>query len=139
MKKLSRRDFLKLGLGTLQASLASTFISRPVLANRKQNDAPNIVLLVCDAMAARNLSLYGYPRKTTPNLEKIAEHAYIYHNHYANGNYTTPGTASILTGLLPWTHRAVNQAASVSNKVASHNIFRFLGDDCFKLAYTQNY
>lgn len=139
MKKISRRDFFKLGWGALQASLAASLISKPVRANAENKDAPNIVLLICDAMSARNLSLYGYPRKTTPNLEKIAEQAHVYHNHYSGGNYTTPGTSTLLTGLLPWTHRAVNQAASVRRELAGHNIFRFLGNDYFKLAYTQNY
>jgi arylsulfatase A-like enzyme len=139
MKKISRRDFLKLGLGLFEAALVSNLTSTSVSAHKPGNPLPNIVLLVCDAMTARNLSLYGYPRKTTPNLEKLAEHAFVYHNHYAGGNYTTPGTATLLTGLTVLTHRAITQSATVRSKLSKHNIFNFLGHDYFKMGYGQNY
>jgi arylsulfatase A-like enzyme len=140
MKKFSRRDFIKLGWGLIQTAVASGVASSSGLAAAgKAASKPNIVVLVCDAMSAHNLSLYGYPRKTTPNLERLAERALVYHNHYANGNYTTPGTSSLLTGLKPWTHRAINHGATVKEKFSEHNIFRFLGSEYFKLAYTQNY
>ena len=138
MNPFSRRDFLKLGWKFLETSAAAKLLSKHIPAQGKQGEAPNIVLLVCDAMSARNLSLYGYPRRTTPNLEKLADRAFVYHNHYANGNFTSPGTSSLLTGLHPWTHRAVNLSGVIKKKYAEHNLFRFLGDDYFKLAFTQN-
>jgi arylsulfatase A-like enzyme len=138
MGKLSRRDFLKLGGGALGATLASKIISESARANQTKK-TPNIILLICDAMTARNLSVYGYSRKTTPNLEKFAEQAFVYHNHYANGNFTTPGTSSLLTGLRPLTHRAVNHGATIRKELAGHNVFSFLGNGYFKTAYTQNY
>ena len=137
MRKFSRRDFLKLGGSVLGSGLASTLLSKSAHA---AGTSPNIIVLVCDAMSARNLSLYGYPRKTTPNLEKLAEKAIVYHKHYANGSFTVPGTSSLLTGLLPWTHRAVNAAGIIKQKkYVEHNIFHLLGKDYFKLAFTQNY
>jgi arylsulfatase A-like enzyme len=69
----------------------------------------------------------------------LAEKAFVYHNHYANGNFTVPGTSSLLTGLRPWTHRAINGPGEVRKEFSQHNIFHFLGDDYFKLAFTQNY
>lgn len=138
MKLFSRRDFLKGGWKFLEATLASALLPHPYQLGQGSGELPNIILLVCDAMSARNLSLYGYPRRTTPNLEKLAERAIVYHRHYANGNFTTPGTSSLLTGLHPWTHRAVNLSGIVGRKFEQHNIFRFLGDSHFKLAFTQN-
>jgi arylsulfatase A-like enzyme len=140
MKKISRRDFTKLGWGAIQTAFISSIVSSSGLAaGEKSTSKPNIVMLICDATSAHNLSLYGYPRKTTPNLEKLAERAFVYHNHYANGNYTTPGTSSLLTGLKPWTHRAINYSATVKKEFSQHNIFHFLGNDYFKLGYAQNY
>ncbi|MBE0672269.1 MAG: sulfatase-like hydrolase/transferase, partial [Anaerolineales bacterium] len=97
------------------------------------------IMLVCDAMTARNLSVYGYPRKTTPNLEKLTEKAFVYHNHFSSGNFTVPSTSSLLTGLRPWTHRAISLAGVVGKEFIGHNIFRFLGKEYFKLAFSQNY
>jgi hypothetical protein len=47
----------------------------------------------------------------------------VYHNHYAGGNYTTPGTASLLTGTLPWKHRAFQPGGNVDEAYVEKNIF----------------
>jgi len=61
----------------------------------------------------------------------------IYHNHYAGGNYTTPGTASILTGVLPWTHRAFNFNAKAAEPYDTKNIFGAF-QNYHRIAYTHN-
>jgi arylsulfatase A-like enzyme len=68
---------------------------------------PNIVLLTVDALSAPHMSLYGYARPTTPELQQFARDAVVFDRAYANGNFTTPGVATILTGTLPWTNRAL--------------------------------
>ncbi|MDE2051790.1 MAG: sulfatase [Gammaproteobacteria bacterium] len=68
---------------------------------------PNIVLLTIDALSAPHMSLYGYARPTTPQLQQFARGALVFDRAYANGNFTTPGIATLLTGTLPWTHRAL--------------------------------
>jgi arylsulfatase A-like enzyme len=68
---------------------------------------PNIVLLTIDALSAPHMSLYGYSRPTTPELAKFAQGAVTFDRAYANANFTTPGVATILTGTLPWTNRAL--------------------------------
>lgn len=138
MKNISRRDFLKLSWNSIKLGVTSSLFPYDVVKLQSDKKSPNIVMLVCDAMSAKNLSLYGYPRKTTPNLEKISKQALVYHNHYATGSFTTPGTSSLLTGLLPWTHRAVNLSGIIKKSLSEHNLFKLLGNDYFKLAYTQN-
>jgi arylsulfatase A-like enzyme len=136
---LSRRDFLKLG-SILSGAFAATRLA-PRLSPRAASSAaslPNILILVFDAMSAKNLSLYGYRRKTTPNLERFAARATVYDQHYSAGSFTTPGTASLLTGLYPWTHRAINEAGLIARGVAGHNLFRALGQRYYRLAYSQN-
>ena len=71
-------------------------------------------------------------------MERFAERATVFHNHISGGNYTTPGTASILTGTYPWTHRAINQSGLVLQSLSSHNIFSLLADQYNKFAFTQN-
>ena len=117
----------------------SDLLSKVSPVSAQSNPAlPNIVIFVFDAMSARNLSLYGYPRHTTPNLEKFAENATVYHAHHSGGNFTTPGTASLLTGLYPWTHRAINQAGLVARPLVDRNIFTQIGKEYHRLAYSQN-
>jgi arylsulfatase A-like enzyme len=68
---------------------------------------PNIVLLTIDALSAPHMSLYGYSRPTTPELTRFAQGAVTFDRAYANANFTTPGVATIMTGTLPWTNRAL--------------------------------
>ena len=130
---LSRRDFLKL-LSVLPLSL----FSRMVGSVSVNGAGPGVIILVCDALSAINMSLYGYPRKTCPNLERFAERATVYHAHYAGGSFTTPGTASLLTGTYPWTHRAFLQNGRIAADMIETNMFRLVGGDCFRLGYSQN-
>jgi arylsulfatase A-like enzyme len=137
MSNMSRRDFLKFAAAASAGSLLSTI---PMLGGLKaQSEKPNIIVLVFDAMSARNLSVYGYPRNTTPGLERIAQRALVYHSHYSAGNFTTSGVASMLTGLYPWTHRGINLSGLVNQKFAKHNIFSLMRDEYYCAAFSQNY
>ena len=134
MSKFSRRDFLKfasiLAAGTLLPSSLSYL--------KGDRATPNIIIILFDAMSARNLSLYGYPRTTTPFLSRFAERATVYHRHYSGGNFTTPGTACMLTGMFQWKHRAFSIGGLIKSDLAPTNPFTLLGDDYFRLMFAQN-
>jgi arylsulfatase A-like enzyme len=138
MSKLSRREFIRL-LPAVSASLACTSL-RPALASslEEATTRPNIIILVLDAMSARNLSLYGYRRETTPHIARLAERATVYHAHYAAGNFTTPGTASILTGMYPWHHRAINVRGPIRRSLLNKHLFALVGPEYVRTAFTQN-
>jgi arylsulfatase A-like enzyme len=134
---LNRRDFLKLA-GLLPLSFAVPSFMRTLDTSQpSQKGQKNVIVVVFDALSAYNISLYGYPRKTMPNLARLAEQAVVYHNHFAGSNFTTPGTASLLTGTLPWTHRAVNLRETVAEPFVTRNIFHAF-QDYYRLAYSHN-
>ncbi len=139
MSKISRRSFLKM------AAAAAPAVFFPQVAswadkNINQADAskPNVIILLFDAMTASNLSVYGYPRPTSPSLERFAEHSTVYHSHYAGGSFTIPGVASLLTGTYPWTNRAINHSGVVKQSLADENIFRALGNGYHRMAFPQS-
>ena len=137
MKRISRRDFLKVasvGGGALVAAASRVNVN----SLRAQSDSPNIIVIVFDAMSASNLSLYGYPRDTSPNLEKFAQRATVYHSHYASGSFTTPGTASLMTGTYPWTHRAMNLFGLIERDIVKNNFFNVVGGQYERSAFSQN-
>ena len=139
MSKIDRRDFLKTS-AALMAGATFAGVSRLLSPPGSLNTGkPNILMFVFDAMSARNLSLYGYERETTPNLKRFAARASVYHRHYAAGNFTTSGTASMLTGLYPWTHRAINYRGMIDRQLADRNLFRLVGDEYTRFAFTQNF
>ncbi len=88
MTQFSRRDFLKIA-GAAFAGLLTSGRTLPTrAADGKQ---PNIIIILWDAFSAKHLSLYGYPRLTTPNLDAFAQSSTVFHNHYSGGNFTTTG------------------------------------------------
>ncbi len=137
-KSLTKREFLKL-LALLSPSI---YLSRPFFQKPDRlllnPDAKNVLVIVFDTLSAKNISLYGYPRQTMPNLARIAEKGTVYHNHYAGGNWTIPGTASLLTGTYPWTYRAFNDAVrQVAKGTELHNLFN-LFDQYYRVGYSHN-
>jgi arylsulfatase A-like enzyme len=137
MADLSRRDFLKLAALALPAAAFAKPLSRLTGARAADPSPPNIIILVFDTMTARNLSVYGYPRRTTPNFERFAERATVFQNYNSAGNYTVPGVASLLTGMYPWTHRAINHSGLVRRDMLDRNIFGLLGDDYTRTGFAQ--
>lgn len=139
--KVNRRDFLKL------LSLAFLLNSRHPFTplntvryahNPSGTSLPNFLILVFDACSAKHLSFLDYPRETTPNLARFARRATVFHRHYAGGNFTVPGTASLLTGVYPWSHRGLHLYGTLKPEYTDRNIFAALGDDYFTTAYTHN-
>jgi arylsulfatase A-like enzyme len=137
---MSRRSFLRL----LPPLLLTPFLSKQghfggTEYSPQKQAAPNVLLLVFDALSARHMSVYGYRRETTPNLARFAEEATVYHAHYAAGNFTPSGTSSLLTGTYPWTHRAFNHGGTVVEHRKHRNLFRaFAGGNYTRTAYTHN-
>lgn len=139
MPNLNRRDFLKLAALFPPAVMLSNIFSTQSPSNSGSNATlPNVIIVLFDAMTARNLSVYGYHRKTTPNFERFAERATVYHSHNSAGNFTIPGVASLLTGLYPWTHRALNDGGLVKRDSINRNLFKLLGKEYQRIGFGQN-
>ncbi|HEY2981083.1 MAG TPA: sulfatase-like hydrolase/transferase [Anaerolineales bacterium] len=135
--RFNRRDFLKLA-GLAPLSFAAPRLLRTLQAAGQGSDAPrNVIVVVFDAFSAYNISTYGYERETTPNISRLSKRAIIYRNHFAGGNFTTPGTASLLTGVLPWTHRAFLPNSEVAEPFVTRNIFGAF-ENHYRIAYTHN-
>jgi arylsulfatase A-like enzyme len=66
----------------------------------------NVLLIVIDTLRADHVSAYGYARKTTPNLDRIASEGVLFENAYSPASWTLPSHASIFTGRTPGEHGA---------------------------------
>jgi len=72
---------------------------------RRARDArPNILLVSMDTTRSDHLSAYGYPRRTTPRLEKLAAQGVRFDTAYSPSATTAPTHASLFTGRYPITH-----------------------------------
>jgi arylsulfatase A-like enzyme len=132
----SRRDVLKLlSIAPLSVLVQPLAKYSPVFAGAPVS---NIIVLVFDAWSGDHLALNDYPRTTMPAVEKFAERAIVYHHHFAAGPFTVPGTASLLTGLYPWTHRAFLLGSGITPSHAEHQMFVDLHPDHSTVGYSQN-
>ncbi len=66
----------------------------------------NVVIISLDTTRSDHLSLYGYPKPTTPSLERLASDAAVFSRCIATSAWTLPTHASIFTGLYPSRHGA---------------------------------
>jgi arylsulfatase A-like enzyme len=67
---------------------------------------PNILVVVVDTLRADHLSAYGYPRETSPNLDRLIGESVWFENGIATSSWTLPSHASLLTGADPHHHGA---------------------------------
>ena len=64
--------------------------------------APNVLLIVLDTVRADHLSVYGYPRGTTPTLERLAARGIRFDEARAPAPWTLASHATFFTGR--WSH-----------------------------------
>jgi arylsulfatase A-like enzyme/Tfp pilus assembly protein PilF len=64
----------------------------------------NVILISIDTCRADYLSCYGYPRKTTPNIDAIADTAALFENVISPVPVTLPSHCSMMTGTIPPYH-----------------------------------
>jgi arylsulfatase A-like enzyme len=63
-----------------------------------------VILISLDTVSAEHLSLYGYHRDTTPELEALAGSAVVFDHAYVQLPGTLPSHMSMMTGLYPDQH-----------------------------------
>ncbi len=60
---------------------------------------PNLLFFGIDSLRADHMSLYGYERNTTPNIDKYLKDGLVFANCLSPHIPTTPGYSSMLTGM----------------------------------------
>ena len=85
---------------------AGTTVQQSVQASIIDKNKPNILLVTFDSLTARNMSVYGYEKETTPFIKKWAKGAALFNRTEAASNFTTSATASLLPGKRVWTHQS---------------------------------
>ncbi len=80
-------------------------------------DRPNVVLILVDTLRADHLSVYGYSRRTTPNLEEFARRAVVFTQASAASSWTKPSVATIFSSLYPVAHKTLSNLDYLSGSV----------------------
>ncbi len=105
--RLIRRTLPALGLILLLlfavAFALPAWRERQALANAPlpAGRPPNVLLLVLDTVRNLSLSLYGYPRLTTPELSRWGQRGVVFERAFSAAPWTLPSHASMFTGRWP--------------------------------------
>lgn len=75
---------------------------------------PNIILFMADQMTAKALTAYGNSVVKAPNIEALSERGVTFLNAYTNSPICAPARYSMLTGNLPWTIEAFDNASELA-------------------------
>jgi len=70
-----------------------------VLAPSAPADAKNVLLISLDGLRWDHMSLFGYARTTTPNIDWLGRHGTSYDTVIATGGSTKTSLTSLLTGM----------------------------------------
>lgn len=76
----------------------------------------NVIIIAVDTLRANHLGCYGYPRNTSPIIDKFAEGGVKFTHCYTPSPLTTPAFASMLSSLPPYKHGAKRNGMSVFNR-----------------------
>jgi arylsulfatase A-like enzyme len=101
---------------------------------------PNIILVTFDAMTARDMSVYGYHRETTPFISEWAKKATLFTRAQAESNFTTPATASLMTGKRVWTHQTYHLRGFKPVRGGSESLpLLLMNNNYYNMAFIQNF
>ena len=94
-----------------------TVLNRTAESSETGVNRPNIILVTYDAMTAKDMSVYGYHRQTTPFISEWAKSATVFTKCEAAANTTAQTVASLMTGKRVWTHRRHQSDAGKPAKI----------------------
>ncbi len=87
--------------------LEGLFVLLMLLSLPYAQETPNIILISLDTVRADHMGVYGYEHNTTPNIDGFAKEGVIFRNGVASATWTLPAHASMVTGLNPINHGAI--------------------------------
>lgn len=73
----------------------------------------NVILIAIDTLRADHLSGYGYRRRTSPHIDRLAEEGTVFRECISAHIPTHPGFTTIFTGMDAFTHQIICQGSKM--------------------------
>lgn len=105
--------------------LYKSYTSEEVDATR----LPDIILITSDGVNARNMSLFGYERDTTPFMIGISQRSLLAVNAFSNSAKSTGSIIAALTGRYPSETRVLNPSEILQEADAYDSLVKILRDN----------
>jgi arylsulfatase len=86
-------------LATARAFLP--LLALPLVACAPDRGPRRVILITCDTLRADRLGHLGYPRPTSPELDRLASEALVFESAWSTAPLTGPSLSALHTGRLP--------------------------------------
>ena len=96
----------RIGLVALLCAFTSVLAAQKSETAGKPASRPNVLLITIDTLRADHLSSYGYPLKTSPVMDRLAEQGARFSSTYSAIPLTGPSHISLFTSRFPQEHGA---------------------------------
>lgn len=93
-----RLSLLPLTLLAYNGTVWANGESLPEGVSGRQQDKPNILIILCDDLGYGDLACYGQPYIQTPHIDRLASEGMLFTQAYAGSPVSAPSRASLMTG-----------------------------------------
>ena len=94
-------------------------LAKQVNITNKEEEKPNVVLILADDVCFNDLELYGSKNTSTPNLNKLASEGITFNNCFQQAPMSSPTRHALYTGLYPVRSGAIPNHTMVYDDVKS--------------------
>ena len=91
--------------------LAGVNATATAVADRGPRPRLNILLITIDALRADHLGIYGYPRPTSPNIDRLARQGVVFQRAISQWPKTSPSFASMMSSTYGHTNGLIRTTA----------------------------
>ncbi len=88
-------------LGILSALVGLSCEPGPSIVMPAETKGRNVIVIVIDSLRADHLGYAGYPRPTSPFMDKIASEGVVFDQAYSNSSFTQQSISTLMSGLFP--------------------------------------
>src|SRR5271170_4138693 len=112
MEKVTRRKFLATGVAAASAGapVGPAGESAPPPPARAGGGPPNVLVIMSDQHTRAAMGAAGSAVARTPNLDALARSGVRFENAYCTYPVCVPSRASLLSGLYPHRHQAIDNS-----------------------------
>ncbi len=122
----------------LEPSHKTIFVEAAEYSESKKHK-PNIILVTYDALTAKDMSVYGYNKQTTPFISEWAKTATVFEKCEASANATYEAVPSLMTGKRVWSHRRFHSDAGTIDNIKTESLPLLLKNNgYYNMAFTAN-
>lgn len=104
---------------TIVAILAVACLGAAACGAGESTARPNVLLISADTLRADHVGANGYPRATTPNVDRLARAGVNFREAYSQAPNTAPSHTSVLSSLYPSAHGVFNHGQTLDEDVVT--------------------